>query len=342
MEQSTPSTNAAPAPIYVICDRCRTEGRSDEDPFAAFGALLDFEPVPRRSNRADGWDEKVQRAFIAALSLTGSVRSACRAVGKSAFGVAQLLAHEGSEGFRAAHDQAMAIAEEERVRRLAEGVRAVAAEQSGWRPPPPPWSQAATRIGPGRPPADAAGHAPEPLPVPAGPLTPDDYTPEALFDAFWPIVGPYMIKVRLEREARLDGRIVEADFYIRQMTWLEVAMDLATGDGFELLKRFRFAGRYELGDIAESTMSRILGNMRRAEWAKAGEPPRPVHPPPDLLVDHGGFSTEPLEYTRGGQPLSHEEQRAVFDQRHARAAAAQLAWEAEARRDYERRQAARE
>lgn len=85
----------APKPLHVVCDRCRAEGLAGEDPFQAFGALIDFEPVPRRTKRADGWDPEVQRAFIAALSLTGSDRAAARAVGKSAYGVSQLIEHEG-------------------------------------------------------------------------------------------------------------------------------------------------------------------------------------------------------------------------------------------------------
>src|SRR3954452_22843882 len=132
-------------PIPVLCDRCAASGLAGEDPFEAFGALLDFEPVPRRAKRADGWDAEVQRAFIAALSLTGSDRAACRAVGRPPYGVTQLLAHEGGDGFRAAYDEAMAMAADERSRRLAEGLRAVAAERSGWAPPDPPWSRAASR-----------------------------------------------------------------------------------------------------------------------------------------------------------------------------------------------------
>src|SRR3954452_22933299 len=112
-----------PHPLFVICDRCRSEGLAGEDPFEAFGDLLDFEPVPRRKKRADGWDAEVQRAFVAALSLTGSYRQAARAVGKAAFGVDQLLRSPGSEGFAAACGQAMAMAADERSRRLAEGVR---------------------------------------------------------------------------------------------------------------------------------------------------------------------------------------------------------------------------
>jgi len=63
-------------PILVICDRCRAEGAAGTDPFEAFGALLGFDPVPRRAHRADGWDPETQRACIAALSLTGNDRAA--------------------------------------------------------------------------------------------------------------------------------------------------------------------------------------------------------------------------------------------------------------------------
>src|SRR3954452_1525063 len=106
---SAPSWNRSlrVVPIPVVCDRCRAEGLAGEDPFEAFGALLDFEPVPRRMNRADGWDAEVQRAYIAALSLTGSDRAAARAVGKAAFGIKQLLNSPGSEGFAAAREEAM-------------------------------------------------------------------------------------------------------------------------------------------------------------------------------------------------------------------------------------------
>jgi hypothetical protein len=316
-------------PIPVVCDRCRAEGLAGEDPFAAFGALLDFDPVPRYAKRADGWDAETQRAFIAALSLTGSVRAACRAVGKSAFGVEQLLRHQGSEGFRAAYDEAMAISGDERSRRLAEGLRAVAAEQAGWRPPDPPWANARPRGRPSerfRPMAAAAAPAGEEV---ASSL-------ETLVDWLEPIVGKYCIKLGQEREARLAGRIAEADFYLRQLTWLEVAIDLASGDGLRLLREFRVDGR-RLGDIAETPMSWLLGQVRRRAWAAAGEPLGPEHPPADLLVHHGSYSTEPLEATEGGRPLTHEEQRRAFEERHTAAAEAQIEWEAEARRDYERR-----
>ena len=309
-------------PTFVICDRCRAEGLAGEDPFEAFGALLDFEPVPRRSNRADGWDADVQRAYIAALSLTGSERAACRAVGKSAYGVTQLVQHEGSAGFRAAREEALAMAADERGRRLAEGVRAVASEQSGWRPADPPWSRAATR----RPPA----------PTPS--LSEEDNL-KAGKEWLVRMIKLYLLKLRQEREARTAGRIAAADFYIRQATWMEVALDLMSGDAFRLLRDFRH-GDHALMQIAETTVSSLLDAARRDHWQACGDPPRPGPIPEHLLVDHGGYSTEPGEATWGGLEQSHEEQTQVFEERHKQAAAEQIEWEAEARRDYEARSTA--
>ena len=60
--------------IPVICDRCRTAGFSGEGDFSHLGDLLDFTPVPRKTKRSDGWTAERQRAFIAALSATGSKR----------------------------------------------------------------------------------------------------------------------------------------------------------------------------------------------------------------------------------------------------------------------------
>lgn len=122
-------------------------------------------------------------------------------------------------------------------------------------------------------------------------------------------------------------------------TWMEAALDLISGDGFEALRNFRKDGHHLIA-IAETPMSKMLGEVRRLKWAELGEPPRPDHPPRHLLNELDGYSTEPLECTYGGRPLSHEDQRRVFEQRHAQDARAQIEWEAEARRDYERRRAA--
>lgn len=302
-------------------------------PDADLGDLLDFDPVPRKRHRVDGWHAEAQRAFVHALALTGSRRRAAAAVGKSQFGVDQLLRAPGSTSFRAACDAAMAIAAERSAGRLATGLEAVAAESAAWAPAAGPWSGARTR----RPPAGRSrpgDSRPAPAPAPA----PDEQeTPERKARQFAGIVRDYLIKVGQEREARLRGEITAADYYLRQLTFIEVMLDL-TGPGglFKTLADFREGG-YHLVDIAQTPMSKLLGDARRAKWAELGEPPRPPHPPQDLLVARGRVDVEPTECTRGGLEASHADQRAAFKARYARDAEKQLEWEARARRDFENR-----
>jgi hypothetical protein len=298
------------APIPVICDRCRATGDAGEAPFADFGDLLDFKPVPRRP-RADGWNPELQRAFIAALAVTGSPRRAARAVGKAQYGAEQLRKAEGAEGFNVAWDKAMALAAEKGRHRLAAGISAVIEADA-----PPGLAEAAPDL-----PEDPAAR---------------DEADCAFFET---LLRKYMIKLEQEREARIQGCIVEADYCLRQLTWLEVVLDMTSGDGFKVLRDYR-CDDHELIDIAETPMSQLLDAARREIWVAAGDPPRPEPTDRRLLVDHGRFSCEPAESTWGGRELSHEEQRRAFEEQHARVAAAQVKWEAEARRDYERRRAA--
>src|SRR4051794_11084909 len=88
-QASAPASAAAPFRIPVVCDRCREEGLAGAESFAGLGDLLDFEPVPRKTARADGWTPDKQRAFIAALAVTGSDRRAAHAVGMAPNGVEQ-------------------------------------------------------------------------------------------------------------------------------------------------------------------------------------------------------------------------------------------------------------
>lgn len=73
-----------------------------------------FTPVPRAKDRSNGWKPDVQQAFIEALADTGSVRAACRRVGRSDHGAYQLRRHPEAESFRAAWDAALDLG----VRRL--------------------------------------------------------------------------------------------------------------------------------------------------------------------------------------------------------------------------------
>ena len=73
------------------------------------GSLPEFRPVPREKDRANGWKPEVQRAFIEALAETGSVRSACRKVGRSEVGAYLIRRHPQAADFRAAWDAALDI-----------------------------------------------------------------------------------------------------------------------------------------------------------------------------------------------------------------------------------------
>jgi len=93
----------------VICDRCRRDGGAGAPGFAAPGPPLDFEPVPRKCARHDGWTVERQRWFIAALADTGCVAIAARMVNMSPEGAYQLRRRPGAESFRRAWDAAQTL-----------------------------------------------------------------------------------------------------------------------------------------------------------------------------------------------------------------------------------------
>lgn len=327
----TPMTNR---PFPVLCDRCRAEGVAGEAEFAelaGLGDLLDFEPVPRRK-RANGWDAEAQRAFIAALAVTGSDRQAAAVVGRNAFGITQLCDAQGNEGFLAARAKAMEIFEEkERVRRsdgLLAAVHGEAARARGRHRLA--WSDSATRQAP--PLAADLDSALEPAGTDPGD---SDGIMEELLQI---LVRKYVAKLEQERRARLEGRIAEADFYVRQITCFEVSLDMISGDGMAYLRDFRCQG-HDLLHIAETEMSKLLDTARRLHWEQCGEPPRPEYPPLHLLVRREGFAVEPLDATWSDHPdgLTHDQQLALAKERNARDAESQIEWEAKARRDYEER-----
>ena len=265
-------------------------------PDPEIAALLDFEPVPRKCVRRDGWTADNQRHYILGLAETGDPNAAANPLGKTARGAYELRKAAGAEGFIAAWDSALALF----------------ARRHGHPTRQPPMPRPARLI----PPDDAAAAAHE----------------EARFnDLVERILIPYMMKLDKERRCRLEGRIVEADFYVRQLTWLEVALDLA-GGGAAALKALKRGGRHA-GEIAATPMSLLLGDCRRAVWARRGEPDRP--PPPPLGRHNDEISTgEPLEChydpERDGDRAGWQERAA---EREEIAAEAQQAWEAKAKAD---------
>lgn len=312
-----PTQPPIPAPVPVLCDRCRAEGTSLDEAFAGFGALLDFEPVPRKGGRVDGWDAERQRAFIAALAACGSKRRAAAAVGRAAFGVDQLLKARGNQGFVAAVNAALDYFAGNEAIRLAEGIGAVA-EAAAAAPRAQPWAQAATRR--------AAASASAPLPLTE---REEDEADEQVLALIEQLLRSYMMKLEAERRCRLEGRIAEADFYIRQVTVLEVSLEAMTGDPMRHLKAARF-GEHDLLRVANTTMSTLLDAARRDHWRAAGEPERPQIPD-RLLRHHDGYATEPLYPSDHRPDLAWDQRHAYDEARYAEDARAQVAWEEQAR-----------
>jgi hypothetical protein len=325
--------------IPVICDRCRSTGNSGEADFSHLGDLLDFTPVPRKKERVDGWSADKQRAFIAALAATGSKRRAAMSLGMAAYGIDQMLKSEGNESFKAACERAMAIAQQNGTMKIASGIADAAARNAQLTPP--------SRL---------RRHDP----APEEPAWSDDQQ----WDFIQVIGNRFLAKVEQEREARLDGRIVAADFYLRQITYLEVLFDLgATEMGWEAqqaLRELRRGGHPPLS-IVTTPFDAMLDEKRREYWESQGDPPRPVHPPAGDVVEHNdgpwgtrehGFSiaAEKTSYGALTTPadgytperwakMTMIEQRIARDVEWERAAAEQVRWEAKARQDYDERRA---
>ena len=315
--------------IPVICDRCRATGISGEADFSHLGDLLEFEPVPRKTQRADGWTPERQRAFIAALSATGSKRQAAIAIGMAAYGVDQLLKAEGNEGFRAAFDRAMAIAQANGSLRIAKGVADAAARNAQLAPP--------SRL---------RGHQPPPEP---------EYSEDHKWDLIHSVGIKFMRKVAAERSARLGGEIVAADFYLRQITVMEVMLDLMSTDfGFDaqaVLRQLR-RGDHSLPQIASTWLSDWMDRARRMWWEQEGEPERPPHPDVRFLERRpspdGDYATQVDQHTYGKpsqpawgytveqwQALTMDEQVAARERQFRQEAEDQRNWEAKAHREYE-------
>jgi hypothetical protein len=323
-QASAPASAAAPFRIQVVCDRCREEGLAGAESFADLGDLLDFEPVPRKIARADGWTPEIQRAFVAALAVTGSERQSASVVGRAQYGVTQLRRAEGNESFLAACAKAMEIFQEkERVRRADGLLAAVHGEAARARGRPrPAWSGAETRRLP---------------PPPRKEEEPD--TEKAARAWLERILAHVLLKLEQERNARLEGRIAAADLYVRQVTCLEVLIDLAAADlgidSARLLDECRRGGSH-LVEIAETPLSRLLDEARRLHWQRCGEPARPA-PPRHLFEERDGYTLEPCDQAWSDRELSLEEQWRRFEEQHKIDAQAHVEWEAGARRDYERR-----
>jgi hypothetical protein len=100
-----------PLPAISAWQHAPHEEADEDDAQAVFKSDLppdlQFDPVPRRARRTNGFTAERQRAFIAALAAGGSVRLACKAIGCSSHAMYKLRNAAGAESFSAAWDNAV-------------------------------------------------------------------------------------------------------------------------------------------------------------------------------------------------------------------------------------------
>lgn len=270
-------------------------------------ALLQFEPVVRKCVRHDGWLPERQIEFIVALTVLGHAGQAAIAVGGTMSGAYKLRDAEGGEGFAAAWDSALALHHRRNPRPEPKGRPSRGEIESG------------------------VGRKPWPAPLPPPPPDPEEEALELerIFDR---LLGDYLLKLGAERDARLSGRIVEADFCVRQLSWFEVVLSLG-GRAHELLLRLR-GGDIHPGRIVATPASLLLADARRGLWAQMGEPERP--PEPELGRHDDEIATGPaMECQRTDPHLSHSEWHHRQEEKNALAAEAQRLWEEKARAEAE-------
>jgi hypothetical protein len=293
--------------IPVICDRCRVAGTAGTGDFSHFGDLLEFEPVPRPYYRVDGWTEEKQRAFIALLATSGSPRRAAMALGMSAKGATNLREAEGSDSFNAAWDRALAIAAKTGTMKISTAVADAAARNAQL----------------GAKPSRLRDFEPEPEP---------EMDEEEKLRLVEGLFYKWLGKVEQEREARLSGEVVAADFYLRQVTFFEVTFDLMCEglgeDPWAVMSSLRRGGEH-ITRIAATPMSQILDAKRRELWAAMGEPQRPEHPPARYLLSKLNFSAESEHQALGDEDkeLPPQEQERLFKAMREEEAVAQAEWE---------------
>lgn len=300
--------------------------------------VRDFTPVPRKY-RYDGWTAERQRAFIAALAETGSVKAACRQINMAATGAYFLRRQPGAEGFAAAWADAL----DHGVQSLAD--IAIDRARDGT-PVPVFWK--GEQVGEKRRYNDKLlmfilrHHLPAKYGTPPAKLREGTKHPDTIAREkkeaekaerlarqndeagnkrlFVKLLKQYEAKVIEERRHRLEGRFVAADHALRTLAFLELVM-VVGGESAALIDRC--TGVDKRGMLLPDApyadpMSDILAEIRQKVWDKLGDPPRP---PVWLPRKHPGFHTD----IYGKSDRAKAQQRA-----YGMMAEAQALWEATA------------
>lgn len=316
----------------------RTPVRSDLSAPDGHPPVPSFTPVPRRCKRHDGWTPARQRAFIDALAETGSVKHAAARINMAAEGAYYLRRQPGAESFAAAWAAALDYGVQQladiAIDRARDGVP-VPIFHNGEQVGEKRWyndrllmfilrhhmpSRYGANIGGGtRSKATIEREAAENCPAccaarEAEEEAGSDKAAEAWLDE---MMKRYLIKIRQEHEERRAGRWYAADFYLRQLTHIELVLDMG-GRCMAMLDRFTEnpTGKDD-GTLYASPVSRELAGRRAALWAAAGAPPRPPLRLPRTMTESGLWS--------GATSEARHRARAACE---TRIATAQDEWEA--------------
>lgn len=273
---------------------------------------LEFTPVPRGTRRWNGINAIKQRAFIAHLAECGSVTMAALAIGTSTSAMYQLRKAAGAESFAQAWERAVdqgarrvldllmehaihgtpetivkdgeVVLERRRYNHRAmqwivahrfpeqfgeesgiAGMRGMSHQMAKlkekWRAE---WEAEMAERTPALPPPQDG-----PWPAEEGEEGMSSAEVRAEF------LRRYQAKVHAEREFRLAGEHVYADFSLRQLAQIELVLE-CSGVAYDVIKEHFHKAAH--GGPWTTPFTRDLDEARRAAWAKAGEPERPALP----------------------------------------------------------------
>ena len=290
--------------------------------------LLVFEPVVRKIKRPDGWFPELQRELIARIAATGTIQAAVWQMGKHATGAEALYKVPTADSFRASWDAAVAIGR----------------RRNGLDSQPPYTGEvpgitrrsssggASERAMPGAWPRRGASMTTAHLDDADADAEESEELREEKLKVMESLFTKWLGKVEAERKARLEGDVVAADFYLRQLTFFEICFDLRSEglgeDAFTLLSEFRRGG-FHVVQIAATPFTQLLDAKRRELWAKLDEPDRPEFPPARYLVAKDGFfiQSNQAALSKAQKKLPTSAQEKLFRARMAEEAVAQAEWE---------------
>jgi len=116
--------------LPVICDKCGSQGVAGDEAFADIPYLLAFDPVPRPAHDRL-WDPATQRAFVAALAVTGSIERAARSIKRHGFAVEKLRKSRGAREFNEACEAALDVARQRELAKMGGTLAELQSESGG-------------------------------------------------------------------------------------------------------------------------------------------------------------------------------------------------------------------